>query len=186
MEFTYKLKLPLINEMMVEGFYDKILSDEKLLKQGFIAFDANKILKDNWLLINDYKFEKIFCFYKNNSSGLIHVDYDESENLKEIHEPGFWGINWYFGAETKMEYWLKEDIDYVFKRLDRDAGYHLTCATKKPPNRIYYLNDSEVCLMNASVPHRAKTTDKRFCFSLRSKNLEIWPNVVNKFKHLII
>ena len=73
LEYVYQLKLPPLDEMLIEGFAEKILVPSNDFK--YLTMPPSLILKSEYLTINSFRFDHAILFHKTNGKlGRIHRD----------------------------------------------------------------------------------------------------------------
>lgn len=179
-EFVYKLNLPPLSEILVDSAKNSLFNETA---GDSLRVLTNECVKPEWLTFNNYNWNYILCFYKNNSSGVIHID---GTNTKyQPHNPCFWGINWIYGNSGIMEYWSMEDISPL-NALPEPNVSRIVCTSIKKPYRRYHMAEGAY-LVNASFPHKATGQSGRYAFSLRDNTcIENWDTVITNFKNYII
>ena len=169
----YRLNLPPLDEILSDEGRAKLLvgKDEYL----YHLYNPKDILKPEWFALDGIEWNSALFFYKNNSTGILHVDV-----------PGVWGINWIYQGNGNMEYWSHDDVEFVTTKPDDRGNVFTTCITKKDPIKIYETLPGAY-LTDASYPHRASGYDGRYALSLRCySNITPWSYAVAKFQHLFI
>lgn len=175
-EFVYKLNLPLLPEILLDSAKKSLFNQTR---DSFCYLKPLNIVKPEWLTVNSYNWNNILHFYKNNTTGVIHMD--DKDVLNQAWSN--WGINWIHGNSGIMEYWLLQDV--VLPSVSNDKVDRIVCTTAKKPHRTYYMSEGAY-LVNASFPHRATALGSRYAFSLRDTTcFETWDTVVDKFKNYI-
>jgi hypothetical protein len=178
-EFVYHLNLPPLTDILLESAKDKLFNEKSDLIYRHLTTDC---VKTEWLSFNNYNWNYILYFYKNNSSGFIHFD---GKEILQPDEKAVWGINWIYGNSGIMEYWRMEDI-FPPMINHGDPNNRTICKSIRPPFRTYHMSEG-VYLVNASFPHNATGNAGRYAFSLRDNTCrETWDTVVDKFKNYII
>ena len=177
-EFVYRLNLPPLTDVLLNK--DILYNEEKY--DTIYRQLTTDCIKPEWLTFNNYNWNSVLYFYKNNSSGIIHLDRNDRSHLP--HNPCVWGINWIYNNNGIMEYWPIEDI--LHQTLDTRSKYITVCYSDKEPHRTYHMTEGAY-LVNASLPHKATGESKRRALSLRDTTCnETWDEVVDKFKNYII
>ena len=179
-EFVYKLNLPPLSEILIDSAKNSLFNETN---DSVLRFLTNEWVKPEWLTFNNYNWNYILYFYKNNSSGFVHLD---GKNIKyQPHHPCVWGINWIYGNGGIMEYWLMEDI-LPLSNQPNDNVDRIICTPIKKPYRTYHMTEGAY-LVNASFPHKATGQSGRYAFSLRDNTcIENWDTVITNFKNYII
>ena len=178
-DFVYKLNLPVLSEILVDSAKNSLFNETNHL---VIRFLTTEWIKSEWLTFNNYNWDRILYFYKDNSSGVIHIDGKDIKH--QPHHPCVWGINWISGNNGIMEYWLVEDI-FPLSNQPNDNVDRIIYTSIKKPYRTYHMTEGAY-LVNASLPHKATGQSGRYAFSLRdSKCRETWDTVINNFKSYI-
>jgi hypothetical protein len=178
-EFVYRLNLPPLSEILLDSAKNSLFNEkpDEVIGHRYLS---TSFIKPEWLTFNNYNWNLILYFYKNNHSGTIHID---GEKIAQPHEQCVWGINWIYGNSGSMEYWLMEDIIPIVNYNYKDR---ILCKTDKKPYRTYHMPEGAY-LVNASFPHNATSEAKRYALSLRDDSCkETWDAVVNKFKDYIV
>lgn len=167
----YKLNLPPLDEILSdEGRAKLFVGKDEYLYQ---LYNPKEILKPEWFKLDDIEWNSALFFYKNNSTGILHIDV-----------PGVWGINWIYQGHGTMEYWTHGGVEFITTEPDAKGNTLTTCTAIKAPIKIYETPPG-VYLTDASYPHRASGYAGRYALSLRCySNLTSWDYAVNKFQHL--
>jgi hypothetical protein len=186
-EFVYKLNLPPLSEILIDSAKNSLFNETNDLSFGrnvsILRYLTNEWVKPEWLTFNNYNWNHILYFYKKNSSGFVHLD---GKNIKhQPHHPCVWGINWIYGNDGIMEYWLMKDI-LPMRNQPNDNNDRIICIPIKKPYRVYHMTEGAY-LVNASFPHKATCQSERYAFSLRDNTcVENWDTVITNFKNYII
>lgn len=178
-EFVYKLNLPPLLEILLDSAKDTLFNTKNNLAYFYVNTDC---VKPEWLQFNNYNWNSILLFYKNNSSGLIHID---GKNSIDPLEQPTWGINWIHGGQGVMDYWNMEDVlPPTFN--PNGPKDRIICHPMRESSRTYHMSEGAY-LVNASFPHKASGNAGRYAFSLRdTTSTDSWDTVVNNFKQYII
>lgn len=172
-EFMYKLNLPPLDEILTDEGKAELLvgGQQSMYKQ----YHPKGLIKPDWMNWADIEWDFVNFFYKNNLTGVLHVDGRD-----------VWGINWIYNGYGIMEYWLPEDVDELIEEGDMLGSSRIVCIAKKNPVKVYKTLPGAY-LTNASVPHLPSGFNGRYAFSLRCRNTKItWNEAVAKFQHLFI
>ncbi len=172
-EYMYKLDLPPLAEILSdEGKAELLVGNEtQLYKQ----YHPKEVLKSEWLNWAGIEWDFVNFFYKNNHTGVIHVDGRR-----------VWGINWIYNGYGTMEYWRPEDVDELVENGDMIGSSRILCIPNKDPVKIYTTLPGAY-LTNAEVPHRPAGFNGRYAFSLRCRYGKMtWEDAIAKFQHLFI
>jgi hypothetical protein len=174
-EFIYKLDLPQLDEILSdEGKAELLVGAEKPM---YKQYHPKNLVKPEWLTWAGIEWDFVNFFYKNNHTGILHVD---------GHGAGLWGINWIYNGYGIMEYWRPEDVEESPPEYDHLGSKLSKCTTNKDPFKIYEILPGAY-LTNAEIPHRPSGFNGRYAFSLRCyANRLTWDQAVNKFQYLFI
>ena len=177
-EFVYRLNLPPLTDILLNK--DILYNEEKY--DTIYRQLTTDCIKPEWLTFNNYNWNSVLYFYKNNSSGVIHMDKNDRSHLP--HKPCVWGINWIYNNSGIMEYWPLADI--LHQVVDAKNKFITVCYSNKKPHSTYHMTEGAY-LVNASLPHKATGESKRSALSLRDTTCnETWDTIVDKFKNYII
>lgn len=176
---VHKLNLPSLDKILREDTISMI--DRSLDHPEYIHYDPCKIIRSEWLIVNEFTWDDALYFFKpKNFVGRVHTD-DINLNLN------VWGINWIYGGSGILNFWNPENIAPIEKKID-DQGYSIwNYPTDILPDYSYLMTPG-VYLVYTRYPHQPISLGNRHCISLRctsSYNLS-WDQIVEKFKDLII
>ena len=172
-EYMYKLDLPPLDQILSdEGKAELLVGDQAAM---YKQYHPRELVKPEWLNWAGIEWDFVNFFYKNNHTGVIHVDGRR-----------VWGINWIYNGYGVMEYWRPEDVNELVEEGDIIGSSRIVCIPNKDPVKVYTTLPGAY-LTNAEIPHRPSGFDGRYAFSLRCRNKRItWNDAVANFQHLFI
>ena len=179
-EFVYQLKLPPINDMLLNGIADQVLTVSNEFK--YKTLSAKSIIKPECLEINGFTFNGAAMFHKvNGELGRIHRDTaDPSITV--------WAINWVYSGFGRLDFWDESDLvgEEVAERVDEQGHLNIQYKSMLPARKTYMMYSPNAYLVNTTEIHRPVGWGSRWVISLRAGIVDVsWDNIVEKFKDLI-